>query len=123
MSIKYVTVVGKFDTFAEAVKSVQGINLDAVEGPVVSTVEEDPQKAANWELVVSCLSPTKGTVRQAAIAGDEGAATIFEVAYLLCDGFGQIDGRWAREQCWDWSHVRDSSDEALARCADYLRSV
>lgn len=35
--------------------------------------------------------------------------------YLLADGFGQVDLAFAAEQCWDWSHVRDSSDAAFDR--------
>jgi len=34
--------------------------------------------------------------------------------WLLGDGFGHADREFAREQCWDWSHVRDSSERALA---------
>lgn len=42
--------------------------------------------------------------------------------YLEADGFGSTSSGPAREQMldymrhgWDWSHVRDSSDEALER--------
>ena len=35
--------------------------------------------------------------------------------YFLADGFGQVDRAIAHEQCWDWSHVRDSSPQAFAR--------
>lgn len=35
--------------------------------------------------------------------------------YLLADGFGTIDREFAIDQCWDWSHVRDSSWEAIER--------
>lgn len=45
----------------------------------------------------------------------------WERAYLACDGFGM---GWSREdaaaQCWDWSHVRDSSDGALVNAAVIL---
>jgi len=30
------------------------------------------------------------------------------------DGFGQITKAQAVEQCWDWSHIRDSSPAAIA---------
>ncbi len=33
--------------------------------------------------------------------------------YLLADGFGQITAAFAKEQCYDWSHVRDSSPRAF----------
>lgn len=34
--------------------------------------------------------------------------------YLLGDGFGKIGPGFASEICYDWSHVRDSSPEAIA---------
>lgn len=40
---------------------------------------------------------------------------IWEKAYLACDGFGSVDKAFAISQCWDWSHVRDSSPEAVRR--------
>jgi len=43
-------------------------------------------------------------------------------AYLLCDGFGGIDYGFAKEQCFDWSHVRDSSEEALEVVAKFILS-
>jgi hypothetical protein len=33
--------------------------------------------------------------------------------YLLADGFGKIDANTAIEQCFDWSHIRDSSPTAF----------
>lgn len=33
----------------------------------------------------------------------------WEALYLMADGFGVIDRPFAREQDFDWSHVRDSS--------------
>ena len=38
----------------------------------------------------------------------------WELIWLLGDGFGHVDREFANEQCWDWSHVRDSSENALA---------
>ena len=35
--------------------------------------------------------------------------------YLMADGFGVINEAWARDQAWDWSHVRDSSPQAIER--------
>ena len=45
----------------------------------------------------------------------------WEKAYLLADGFGQISKASAIEQCWDWSHVRESSDEAISAVAKFLK--
>jgi hypothetical protein len=39
----------------------------------------------------------------------------WETIYLTCDGFGSINAKFANEQCWDWSHVRDSSEKAFCR--------
>ena len=39
----------------------------------------------------------------------------WETVYLAADGFGSINIQWARQQSWDWSHVRDSSPEAFRR--------
>lgn len=40
----------------------------------------------------------------------------WEGCWFLADGFGkQMDRKFAEEQCWDWSHIRDSSEEALER--------
>lgn len=41
-------------------------------------------------------------------------------AYLMANGFGEITLEQAQEQCWDWSHVRDSSPEAIERIAKFL---
>ena len=46
-------------------------------------------------------------------------------AVALCDGFGKMDIATLRELdlTWDWSHVRDSSDEALAGCHDVVKGL
>lgn len=45
-------------------------------------------------------------------------------AWTLCDGFGKVDIQFIRHQLeYDWSHVRDSSPEAIEECADYLHSI
>ena len=44
-------------------------------------------------------------------------------AYCEADGFGYLDADSLAEinDGWDWSHVRDSTDEGFARVADLLR--
>ncbi len=44
-------------------------------------------------------------------------------AYCEADGFGYLDAESLAEinEGWDWSHVRDSSDEGIARVAQLLR--
>lgn len=44
----------------------------------------------------------------------------WEQAYLKCNGFGPVDREWAIEQCWDWSHVRDSSYATIRDVADWI---
>lgn len=40
--------------------------------------------------------------------------------YLMADGFGKIDRAFAESQSWDWSHVRDSSEQAFHLMYEYL---
>ena len=42
--------------------------------------------------------------------------------YVLADGFGPI-GRKALSMHYDWSHVRDSSDEAMRRMAEAITNI
>lgn len=74
--------------------------------------------ASDWELVVACLSPTQGRVR---ISRE---ATL--AAQLLCDGMGRLHKADVdpvdNYPASDWSHVRDSSDHAVAACGTYLRT-
>ena len=44
-------------------------------------------------------------------------------AYLLCNGFGEINLEFAKEAEFDWSHVRDSSPIGFDRAAGYLRTL
>lgn len=44
----------------------------------------------------------------------------WEQAYLKCGGFGKVDLDFAKEQYWDWSHVRDSSYSTIRDVADWI---
>lgn len=45
-------------------------------------------------------------------------------AWELADGFGRCNIRTIVETlCWDWSHVRDSSEPAVAAMAAFLREA
>ena len=49
-----------------------------------------------------------------------------KVVRLLADGFGDLRGsdlpqKTINEMLWDWSHVRDSSDEGIARMVAAIR--
>lgn len=46
----------------------------------------------------------------------------WQAVYLVADGFGTMDVDLARDQCWDWSHVRDSSPAAFERMAKAIRA-
>lgn len=43
-------------------------------------------------------------------------------AYCLCDGFGKLSPRELKgiNGGWDWSHIRDSSTEALVEVAEWI---
>ena len=43
--------------------------------------------------------------------------------WLLADGFGRQTIGFIREQCYDWSHIRDSSPAAIAAMADRIRHL
>jgi hypothetical protein len=47
----------------------------------------------------------------------------WQLVYLAGDGFGKVSLDWARTQCWDWSHVRDSSREGVIAMHDRLIDV
>lgn len=52
--------------------------------------------------------------------GDDLTPEAWREAYLMADGFGTVDLKFAEEQCWDWSHVRDSSPDAFKRMAEFI---
>lgn len=45
-------------------------------------------------------------------------------AYILCDGFGKLTAEEHKNvnEGWDWSHVRDSSPEAILEAEKFLKS-
>lgn len=71
----------------------------------------------DWDIIVACLSPTKATVTI--------PSGVDRHARFLCDGMGPLSQENLDPNdsylLYDWSHVRDSSVEALAECAAYLR--
>ena len=46
--------------------------------------------------------------------------SLYMRVYLEGDGFGIIDRGTARNACFDWSHIRDSSDEAFEAMANEI---
>jgi hypothetical protein len=69
----------------------------------------------NWDLIVQVLH-WDGPLH------DQAPADIAWNAYTLADGFGRMSGGELRTTVgWDWSHLRDSTDEGHARVADYIR--
>jgi hypothetical protein len=91
-----------------------------VAGNVRTVVAGAPDPARNWTLV---LAYTRGASR-----GYLSRAEARELR-LRADGFGDLRGADSAENAdhqdllWDWSHVRDSSVEAVARMAAYLRGL
>lgn len=69
---------------------------------------------ANRKFVMDHMSPTGAK-------SDRLNQQQWERVYLEADGFGLIGRAFANEQCWDWSHVRDSSPEAIDRMARAIR--
>jgi len=70
--------------------------------------QADNSNVTERDIVVGCLSHSGAA---AALV----TSKLFERAYLVCNGFGTIGRAQALDQCWDWSHVRDSDDEGLRR--------
>jgi len=66
-----------------------------------------------WDYVCDKMSPS---------SREDTPFKVFEGAYLLGDGFGQMSKASASEQCYDWSHIRDSSPEAKKKIYDYLNA-
>ena len=48
----------------------------------------------------------------------------YKIRMNLADGFGKIDSDHEDflSMLWDWSHVRDSSDEAIEKIAQAIRN-
>ena len=75
-----------------------------------------PYDDKNRQLVIECLHHN-GSKRNRLTNPQ------FVQAYLLCNGFGDIDIHTANDQCYDFSHVRDSSPIGIDRCAEFLKSL
>jgi len=71
---------------------------------------------SDWDLLAAVLH-WNGSLR--GIVGSELDTHLF----VMCDGFGKRTAAELADMDWDWSHVRDSSDEAIARAASMLRAV
>lgn len=71
------------------------------------------ENLSSWNLLVATLSPTKSEIKLP-VGIDRHART-------LCDGFGNVPDSDPHGVLYDWSHVRDSSDEAIERAAAYVR--
>ena len=85
----------------------------------MQTTNTEPTTAIVYprEIVMACLH-RNGACR------DMISEQTWERAYFVCDGFGgDMTPALAASQCWDWSHVRDSSHEALCRVSSLLIDV
>lgn len=71
----------------------------------------------DWDLVVRCLHGHGKLYRWL----DEYTR---QRAWLMADGFGKCELSFiANDLCWDWSHIRDSSQGAVAEMAALLREA
>lgn len=73
------------------------------------------QARRDWDLVCAFLHHS-GSHRDALNATER------DTVWLLANGFGVQPLQWIRENCYDWSHVRDSTPEAIAAMADQIRT-
>ena len=95
------------------------MNDEQIQSQLMALAEAKDGRAYNLEhrkLVLDCLHDA-GSKRQR-ISHDQ-----FVKAYLLCNGFGDIGQDDAYDQCFDFSHVRDSSPNGIERCAAYLKTL
>jgi hypothetical protein len=99
-----------------AVSVTTQARLDAhFKGFVQAGIEKLASVLSDWDLLVACLGPTTAMF-QLTTEDDERAR-------VLCDGFGRMSAAmlWELEALFDWSHVRDSSPEAIAEAATFIR--
>lgn len=69
----------------------------------------------DWALLVWTLSPTMARVNLAGLFDKEARAR--------CDGFGRMSIQELEDlgALFDWSHVRDSSEDAIESAASFIR--
>lgn len=77
---------------------------------------ERRQARVDWDLIVAHLHHS-GAHHGALNDSDR------DSVWLLADGFGVQSLRFIREQCYDWSHVRDSTPGAIKAMAARIREV
>lgn len=62
----------------------------------------------------------------ATMYGNPGGRTLtteqYMAVYLACDGYGAVNEKFAKAQCFDRSHVRDSSPEAVAHAVALIEA-
>jgi hypothetical protein len=65
-----------------------------------------------------------GTVIRSKLEGYELAAQQEWEIYCICDGFGKLPPEELKEinEGWDWSHIRDSSPEALLEAEHLVKN-
>jgi len=74
----------------------------------------DTKAISPREIVMGCMS-YRGAAKDMITSRQWGEA------YMLCDGFGDtMTVKIANDQCWDWSHVRDSGEAAILKASNYL---
>ncbi len=86
-----------------------------LEGFVNNNIKKLAGEMTDWDLLVATLSPTQGSILLEEKFDKEARAR--------CDGFGRMTIKELEriDALFDWSHVRDSSKEAIASAALFVR--
>ena len=88
-----------------------------LEGFVNNTIKKLAGEMTDWDLLVATLSPTQASINL--------ETTLDKEARARCDGFGSMSIKELEmiDALFDWSHVRDSSKEAIASAAAFIRKT
>lgn len=86
-----------------------------LEGFVNNTIKKLAGEMSDWDLLVAALSPTQGSFLL--------EEKFDKQARARCDGFGLMSIKELEriDALFDWSHVRDSSKNAIASAALFIR--
>lgn len=93
--------------------------MDDFQQELIKIAEKQDGRPYNWENV----ELVKEFLHYNGSKADRLTSHQYVTAYLLCNGFGDIDREFANDQAFDWSHVRDSTPIAIDRAADYIKSL
>lgn len=116
----------------EIARTVEIAQIEGDFDPRITIIGEVDEKAIEYVREVSGIKQAAEDLKWIAqhLAGDgefRNHLTNFEhiMARSFCNGFGEFNSRELLEKdfCWDWSHVRDSTPEALTKCREYIEGI